>query len=84
MFERIHEERANHSIAMLCGVLGVSRSGYYRWASARPSTRAREDQRLKPVIAEVTPRAMATTAAHASTLNSPTAGSRSGAIESLG
>lgn len=53
MFERIHEERANHSIAMLCRVLGVSRSGYYRWAKARPSARAREDERLKPLIAAV-------------------------------
>jgi transcriptional regulator with XRE-family HTH domain len=31
--------------------LGVSRSGYSRWESARPSTRSREDATLKIEIA---------------------------------
>src|SRR5690606_11562437 len=30
-FEFIHAEKANHSIAMMCKVFDVSRSGYYAW-----------------------------------------------------
>jgi transposase InsO family protein len=36
-----------HSIAQLCAALGVSRSGYYAWAKAAPSARAREDAALQ-------------------------------------
>jgi putative transposase len=52
-FEFIHAEKANFSIKMLCRVLEVSSSGYYRWARATPSQREREDQKLKPAIAAV-------------------------------
>lgn len=36
---------------VLCGVLGVSRSGYYRWRRQRPSARKRRDAELAPHIA---------------------------------
>jgi len=35
---------------MLCKVLSVSRSGFYDWLHAKPSTRAQEDSRLKVLI----------------------------------
>jgi putative transposase len=46
IFRFIAAEKAEHSIATLCRVLGVSRSGFHAWASREPSTRAREDERL--------------------------------------
>ena len=36
-FEFIDAEKAMYPIVMLCRVLGVSRSGYYRWASPEVS-----------------------------------------------
>ncbi len=38
--------QAEHKIATLCRVLGVSTSGYYAWRRRRMSTRVREDVRL--------------------------------------
>lgn len=35
-----------HPITALCGAFGVSRSGYHRWRTARPTARACEDARL--------------------------------------
>jgi transposase InsO family protein len=46
----IAEQRAWHSIAMLCRVLGVSRSGYYDWRNRKPSRRALENQKLLEII----------------------------------
>jgi putative transposase len=43
--------KAEHSIAMMCRVLEVSRSGYHAWAIRRPSARAVEDARLSARIA---------------------------------
>ena len=45
MFELIHAER-DVSVARACRVLGVSRSGYYKWREARPSARTLEDVAL--------------------------------------
>jgi len=43
--------KGEHQVAMLCEVLGVSRSGYYRWQQAKPSQRACEDAALTAQIA---------------------------------
>ena len=43
--------KGDHPIRRLCGLLGVSPSGYYRWQQMRPSTRAREDAALSAQIA---------------------------------
>jgi transposase InsO family protein len=45
-FEFIHAEEANFPIQILCRVLEVSRSGYYRWVHAEPSAHSKRDQRL--------------------------------------
>jgi len=45
---RVHQ--AEHSVATMCRVLGVSRSGYYAWLSRAPAPRALEDDRLKDRI----------------------------------
>ncbi len=47
------ENQADYDVAMMCSVLGVSRSGYYAWLGREPSARAREDAVLKREIREV-------------------------------
>lgn len=39
-----------HSLAVLCAALGVSRAGYYRWKDVEPGSRAREDAELGEAI----------------------------------
>lgn len=43
MYRFIHEEKATFPVAFCCRVLGVARSGYYRWVNAKPSERSIED-----------------------------------------
>ena len=53
MHRFIAAERANHTVAMLCRVLGVSRAGFYA-AEGRPlSERALEDKRLLAEIRRI-------------------------------
>lgn len=40
-----------HSVRLLCQLLGVSPSGYYGWRQKRPSKRQREDAALAAQIA---------------------------------
>ena len=44
--------QASHSIAVLCSVLGLSRSGYYAWLGREPSARKRQNEALLDVIRE--------------------------------
>ena len=53
MFRFIDAERANHSVVLMCQVLGVSRSGYYAWARRGPSALARADAELLTQIREI-------------------------------
>lgn len=53
MFQLVHEERANYPVSFSCRVLGVSRSGYYRWAKAKPAPRTRENQKLLAEIRDI-------------------------------
>jgi putative transposase len=46
LYRFIAAEKADHGISTLCRTLGVSRSGFYSWASRPPSARRREDQDL--------------------------------------
>ena len=40
-FRLVEAERAEHSVSLLCGVLGVTRAGFYTWRSREPSKRER-------------------------------------------
>jgi putative transposase len=42
----IEREKANHAVATLCRVLGVSPSGYWAWRKREPSVRAQADAAL--------------------------------------
>jgi putative transposase len=53
IFGFIAAKKAEHSIALMCRVLGVSRSGFHAWRARKPSARALEDQRLTVRIAEI-------------------------------
>jgi transposase InsO family protein len=60
VFEFVEREKANHAIALLCRVLGVSSSGYYAWRTRRPSRRAQEDCALIDRIMTIHERSRAT------------------------
>lgn len=53
MYELIHAERENVPVARACRVLGVARSGYYKWLHAEPSTRSIDDAVLAAEVKEV-------------------------------
>jgi putative transposase len=53
IYERIHALRREHSISLMCEVLGVSCSGYYAWRDRPPSRRSQEDARLLTEICSV-------------------------------
>ena len=43
--------KGEHPVRLLCELLAVSRSGYYRWQMRRPTKRQRDDARLAEQIA---------------------------------
>jgi putative transposase len=51
VFGFVLARKAEHSIALMCRVLEVSRSGYHAWAARPPSARGVEDARLSARIA---------------------------------
>lgn len=44
--------KGKHTVAMLCELLDVSRSGYYRWEESPPTPRQREDDALAAKIVQ--------------------------------
>jgi len=53
IFRFIDAEKAYLPVALLCRMLGVSRSGYYAWRSRPPSIRSRQDAALTAKIQEI-------------------------------
>jgi putative transposase len=53
LFGFIDAERAYLPVALLCRMLGVSRSGYYDWKGRPPSKRNRENDALTETIREI-------------------------------
>lgn len=53
MYELVHAERANLPVARACRVLQVSRTGYYNWLHAEPSSRSIDDATLAAEVKEV-------------------------------
>ena len=49
----MHHERENHSVTLLCKVLEVSRSGYYKWLSRGISERQEKREKLLERILEI-------------------------------
>ncbi len=49
----MHSERENHSLSLMCDVLKVCRSGYYKWLNNRDTPRKRERERLLQRILEI-------------------------------
>jgi putative transposase len=52
-FRLIAAERAQHSVSRLCGVLGVSRGGFYAWSGRSPSARELRDRELLRLIEQI-------------------------------
>jgi len=53
VFEFIDAEKANHSIAMLCATLGVTRQGFYAWRKRPPCQRRITDAAYTAVIKRI-------------------------------
>ncbi len=53
LFRFIAAEKANHSISLMCGLLGVSRSGFHAWERRAPSDRALADAWLVERITRI-------------------------------
>ncbi|WP_423822904.1 IS3 family transposase [Salinisphaera sp. SPP-AMP-43] len=49
----IRSAQSAHHVAMLCRVLGVSRSGFYDWQRRKPSRRSQNDKTLVTRIGEI-------------------------------
>ena len=52
--------QASHSVRRMCGLLGVSPSGYYAWLSRSPSAREQADRVLRDRIVEIHSRSRGT------------------------
>ena len=50
MFKLVETEKATFPVALICRLLGVSRSGYYSWRKASPSKRKEMNERLVAAI----------------------------------
>lgn len=78
MHRFIRAERANHPVATLCRVLGVSRAGFYAAEGRSPCQRALDDERILAAIRLIHSSSRATMESRASTPCSPAAASGSG------
>jgi len=49
----IKQHRDSFSVIVICRVLGVSKSGFYKWLKAAPSPRARRSERIRATVREI-------------------------------
>lgn len=49
----IKQHRDSFAVNTLCHVLGVSKSGFYKWLSAKPSPRAQRSRRIRQAVKQV-------------------------------
>jgi putative transposase len=56
----VRENQAEHSVALMCQLLGVSTSGYYAWSTRPVSERARRDAELMDKIRAIHERSRGT------------------------
>ena len=49
----IQQHRDSFPITRMCHVLKVSKSGFYKWSCAKPSTRAQRSQRIRAAVQQV-------------------------------
>jgi len=56
----VKAKQAEHDVAMMCRLLGVSSSGYYAWRSRKPGPRATKDIELTEQIREIHTRSRGT------------------------
>lgn len=47
LVQQLHQDNPRSSVAHLCGVLGVSRSGFYRWCATEEARASREEHDLE-------------------------------------
>jgi len=59
-FAFIAVEKASFPVAVLCKVVGVSRSGFYAWTERVPSARSQEDAKLRVHISAIYERSRGT------------------------
>ena len=52
-YQCIDRRRDQHSVRMMCRLLGVSRSGYYAWCNREETVRQRRDRALMPLVRRV-------------------------------
>ena len=52
-FDFMQRQQNKYYLAEMGEAFGVSRSGYYRWAEAKPSARREQDELINPVIEQV-------------------------------
>ena len=51
-FRPVAAERAQHDVARLCTMAGVTRQRFYAWRRRDPSARHLQDQQLKALVAD--------------------------------
>jgi len=53
MYRFMEQEQAQHSIRVMCRMLAVSSSGYYKWLRRKPSVRSTRDSELSRLIRQI-------------------------------
>jgi putative transposase len=52
-FAWIKQHRDSFSVIVICRILGVSKSGFYKWLKATPSPRVQRSERIRATVREI-------------------------------